>query len=127
MSRLGIAERAVYEILRRGALNEGEASLYLRQVSALVKAGVARRREDGGVELVNAGSYAGVTPSSVPPPASASIPAPTSVMPTLTARVPQEALDYLDSLGHASRSDALRAALAKLASQASGQRRKVGS
>lgn len=125
--QLGIAERAVYERLRKGPLNSGEASLFTRQISALIAARIARRTDAGGVELVNPTQYAGpVEPSSMPPPAESGT-MPAVALPTITARVPQEAIDYLDSLGLQSRGAAVRAVFAEvLAKQNIAVARKLG-
>jgi hypothetical protein len=98
---LGKAEQALYERLRMGALNGGEASFFSRQIGALVAAKIARRTHDGGVELVNPTQYATQPPSagSTPPPAPSQSGTMVAVaLPTITARVPQEVIDYIDAI-----------------------------
>jgi hypothetical protein len=97
---LGKAEHALYERLRMGALNAGEAAFFSRQIGALVAAKVARRTPDGGAELVNPASYVTQPPpapgSIAPPSQSGTMPA--VALPTVTARVPQEVIDYIDTI-----------------------------
>lgn len=113
--QLGKAEQALYERLRMGALNAGEASFFSRQISALIAAKIARRTADGGVELVNPASYVSI--STHPPPAESGT-MPAVAFPTISARVPQQVIDYLDSLGLESRGAALRHVLADVLSMA---------
>ncbi len=109
--QLGIAERAVYERLRKGPLLAGEASLFTRQIGALVAARIARRTPEGGVELINSTQAETTSPSVTPPSESGTMPA---ALPTITARVPQAVLEYLDAMGLESRGAALRAVFAEL-------------
>src|SRR5688572_16488667 len=105
------AKLVLFNELRRGALSEVEASLFPARLRAeMIREGIVRRRDDGGLELVNPTTYSGPTPTSVPPPSqSGTMPAVT--MPTVTARVPQEVIDALDALGLESRGAAIRHAL----------------
>lgn len=119
--QLGKAEQALYERLRMGPLNAGESSFFSRQIGALVAAKIARRTPEGGAELVNPSSY--VTPASIPPPSQSGT-MPAVALPTVTARVPQEAIDALDALGLESRGAAIRHVLAEwLATQRPGVRK----
>jgi hypothetical protein len=108
------AKLILFNELRRGPLTEVEASLFpVRLRADLIREGVARKRDDGGLELANPTTYTGRT--SEPPAAPVTTPPPASVpahesMTTLTVRVPQEYLDLLDAIGP-TRSDALRGIL----------------
>lgn len=120
------AKLVLFTELRRGPLGPVEASLFpVRMRSELVREGIAKARDDGGLELVNPTTYSGQTPATIPPPSkSGSMPVVTPpALPTLTARVPQEALDYLDSLGYPSRSDAARAVMQEVVSKGVGRKR----
>lgn len=101
MKHLGKAEQAVYERLRFGAMSDGEASLFTRQISALVAARIARRLPGGGVELVNGAQLHPPAHHTQPPPAPSQSGAHelgAVTMPTVTARVPQDVIDYADGI-----------------------------
>jgi hypothetical protein len=95
--RMGVAERAVYELVSAGKVNVANAGLYRRPLAALASEGLIRKRPDGVFEhapLGEAAHDAGET------------------MATLTVRVPLSVLEALDAEGP-SRSEAARAALAR--------------
>lgn len=119
------AKLILFNELRRGPLSGVEASLFpVRLRSELVREGVAKTRDDGGLELANPTTYSSTTPATIPPPSqSGTMPAVT--MPTLTGRVPQEALDYLDALrdGNESRSDVLRRVMLEVVERGVGRKR----
>lgn len=98
--KLGPADRAVYDLVTRGAVNTQQAALYRHQVANLVRAKMIAKGDDG--------VYRTAAPSE-PPPASTA----RAVMSTLVARVPQDVLDTLDSLGLPNRSEAARTVLLK--------------
>lgn len=118
------AKLILFNELRRGPLSGVEVALYpVRLRAELIREGIAKTREDGGLELVNAAS-----PSSVPPAPSKSGTMPAvspATMPTLTSRVPLEVLAYLDGLGYDSRSDAARAVMLEAVSKGLGKKRKA--
>lgn len=126
---LGKAEQALYERLRMGALNAGEASFFSRQIGALVAAKIARRTPEGGAELVNPTQYATLPPpaGSTPPPAPSQSGTMPAALPTITARVPTEVIAYLDSLGLESRGAAVRHVFAEYLANVKPGVRKTGS
>ncbi len=123
--QLGKAEHALYERLRTGPLDAGVATFFSRQIGALVAAKIARRTADGGVELTNPAAYI-TPPASVPPGPSQSGTMP-AMMPTITARVPNEVIAYLDSLGLESRGAAVRHVFAEYLANVKPGVRKTGS
>lgn len=93
------AKRILFTELRRGPLTEVEASLWPAALrSEMIREGVVRRRDDGGIELANPTTYSSTSPpaSIAPPSQSGTMPA--VALPTITARVPQEVIDYLDTI-----------------------------
>ncbi len=138
--RLGPAERAVYELVERGAIDASHAALYRRPLLALAKHGLVKRLETGTYQAVRASSDSQAPahpdatiqlghdlihsrrpgresePPSVAPPEA-------EPMVTLVARVPKSTIDMLDSIGP-SRSKATRAVLAR--ALGSGMRKAVG-
>jgi hypothetical protein len=120
--RLGKAEQALYERLRFGALTAGEATFFSRQIGALIAERIARRTTEGGVELVNPASYVTQPPpattSSAPPASAQSGEHSVSIMPTVTARVPQEVIDYADAIRDAVTNESRGSALRRLLSAA---------
>ena len=125
---LGKAEQALYERLRMGPLTAGEASFFSRQIGALIAARIARRTAEGGVEIINhTQTVAPPAPSgSTPPAPSQSGTMPSVALPTVTARVPPEAIEYLDSLGQESRGAAVRKVLAEAMASRPGLRKVAG-
>jgi hypothetical protein len=120
------AKLVLFNELRRGPLTAVEASLFpVRMRTEMIREGIARQRDDGGLELANPTTYSGSTPTTIPPPSKSGTMPAVSVpaLPTLTARVPQEDLDYLDSLGYPSRSDAARAVMQEVVSRGVGRKR----
>lgn len=122
------AKRILFTELRRGPLTEVEASLWPAGLRAeMIREGVVRKLEDGGLALVNAVGYASNSdrPSTIPPPnQSGTMPAVHVTLPTLTGRVPQDALDYLDSIADAgeSRSETLRRVMAEVVTKGIGRK-----
>lgn len=113
----------LFNELRRGPLTGIEASLFpVRVRTELVREGIAKTSDDGGLTLVNPTTYTGTTPPTIPPPASGeSGTMVVATLPTLTARVPQEVLDYLDGLGFTSRSIAAREVLVEAVAKGLGK------
>jgi hypothetical protein len=106
--RMGVAERAVYELIAAGKINVANAGLYRRPLQALAGEGLIRKRADGVFEHAPLGE---VAPGEEP-------------MATLTVRVPVSMLEALDAEGP-SRSEAARAALARGLAGANGRRKVV--
>jgi hypothetical protein len=123
--RLGPAERAVYELVERGAIDAAHAGLYRRPLLALARAGLVRRDDDGAYTAVQA---KGDKRASTPPPAApVSVPPPPEAPPmqTLVVRVPVAMLEALDAMGP-TRSEAARLVLARALAARSGQRMRAG-
>lgn len=114
----------LFTALQRAPMTEVEASLFpVRLRNELIAQGIAKRLPDGGIALVNDTGYSSRTRSEPPPAPSVTPPA---LMPTITARVPQEVIDYLDSLQLESRGAAVRAVFAGVLSAKSGTRKAAG-
>lgn len=122
------AKLVLFSELRRGPLTEVEASLFpVRMREDMIREGIIKRLPDGGIELVHATGYSRTAPSDRPTPVPPeSLAPPPGLMPTITARVPQEVLDYLDSLGCESRGAAVRLVFARVLSARSGTRKASG-
>lgn len=108
------AKLILFETLRKAPLTEAEASLYpVRLRAAMIQDGIARKRVDGGLELVNAGAYA-VQPApqhTMPPAAVLSTQPPGVNKPTISARIEHEDLAFLESIESSlnmSRADVIR-------------------
>jgi hypothetical protein len=112
--RLGPAERAVYDLVERGAIDASHAGLYRRPLAALARVGLVRRLDSGAYQAIRAASDTRPPPASETPPARAPSEPPASTreppMQTLVVRVPVELLEVLDTLGP-NRSEAARAVL----------------
>lgn len=119
--RLGPAERAVYELVERGAIDAAHAGLYRRPLLALARAGLVRREDDGAYTAIQAKTD---KRASTPPPAAPPPPA-SEPMQTLVVRVPAAMLEALDAIGP-TRSEAARVVLARALAARSGQRIRAG-
>lgn len=126
-----LAQRAVFDILRRSPLTEAEAALYRRPIADLIRQGIARRRDDGAVELVGSTTYASAGSS---PPAAPLAVSDDPPMPTISVRISHEDMAFVNAcearLG-LSRADAVRTILERARLQGerflgSGARRRSG-
>jgi len=95
-------ERAVYALLEHGPISATVAALYAGGLAHLLAARLVRRTHEGGYELASRDTR--------------------GAMVTFTASVPQECVDFLDSLGP-TRDEALLAVLRRWSG--SGTRRKA--
>lgn len=129
MSEITVTDRAVYELVERGAIDAAHAGLYRRSLLRLANRGLVRRLETGAYQAIRAATdtrppLANAHVPTIPAPPPPSAPAPESeAMVTLVCRVPQHILDTLDSIGP-SRSKAARAVLDR--ALGSGMRKAVG-
>jgi hypothetical protein len=116
LPQIGTEERAVYELVRHGHVDQVTAGLYREPLRRLEARQLVLRRPDGG--------FAARLTSDAPP-------APESVRPdamvTLVVRVPAEVKQSLEALAaeHGDLSKATRAVLGRGLSAASGARRKA--
>lgn len=105
-------ERAVYDLAAADKLTAAHSRLYSRPIGKLARAGLLRRRPDGGYEAVKGGA---LQPEAAPAP----------VMVAIWSRVPEEWLPAIDAVGP-DRSTAIRALLGKALAAGSGLRKAVG-
>jgi hypothetical protein len=121
---LGMAARAVYELVDAGAIGPQHAALYRRPLAELMAAGCVRRLESGAYESVRAATDK--RPSSAPPARSTQPPPEPKPEPleTLVVRVPPAWHAALEAIGP-SKSEAARAILGRALARGSGTRTAV--
>lgn len=118
MSEITVTDRAVYELVDRGAIDAAHAGLYRRSLLRLANRGLIRRLESGAYASVRAETdtrpaHAPTIPAPPPPTVAPPSSAPEAEpMATLVVRVPQHIIDTLDAIGP-SRSKAARAVIAR--------------
>jgi hypothetical protein len=122
-SRLGPAERAVYELVERGAIDAAHAALYRRPLIALHKHGLVKRLESGAYEAIRASTERAAHAETMPAPPPPSSTPEVEPMATLVVRVPAHIIATLDEIGP-SRSKAARAVLTR--ALGSGLRKAAG-
>lgn len=105
-------ERAVYDLAAADRLTAAHSRLYARPIGKLARAGLLRRKPDGGYEAVKGDA---LQPEAAP--------APTMV--AIWSRVPEEWLPALDAAGP-DRSTAIRTLLGRALAAGSGLRAKAG-
>lgn len=120
-----ITDRAVYELVERGAIDAAHAGLYRRNLLALARHGLVRRLDNGSYAAIRAATDTRPPEAPAPVTTVSSVPPPPEVeaLVTLVVRVPQEVIDMLDAIGP-SRSKAARAIFAR--TLGSGMRKASG-